>query len=148
MDNGILMSDRNAFRLFRPIATRWLDNDVYGHVNNVVYYAYFDTAVNGYLLERTGLDIRRLPALGVVAETSCRYRRSVSFPDPLEVGLVIERLGTRSITYRLGIFVEGETDCVAEGRFVHVYVDATTRHSVEIPSVIRAAVEPLLPEKS
>ena len=140
------MSDRNAFRVFRPIATRWLDNDVYGHVNNVVYYAYFDTAVNGYLMERTGIDIRQLPALGVVAETSCRYLRSVSFPDRLEVGLAIERLGTRSITYRLGIFLENVSNRVAEGRFVHVYVDARTRESVEIPDVIRAAVQPLLSE--
>lgn len=140
------MSDRNAFRVFRPIATRWLDNDVYGHVNNVVYYAYFDTAVNGYLMERTGIDIRQLPALGVVAETSCRYLKSVSFPDRLEVGLAIERLGTRSITYRLGIFLENVSDRVAEGRFVHVYVDARTRESVEIPDVIRAAVQPLLSE--
>jgi len=140
------MSDRNAFRVFRPIATRWLDNDVYGHVNNVVYYAYFDTAVNGYLMERTGIDIRQLPALGVVAETSCRYLKSVSFPDRLEVGLAIERLGTRSITYRLGIFLENVSNRVAEGRFVHVYVDARTRESVEIPDVIRAAVQPLLSE--
>lgn len=140
------MSDRNAFRVFRPIATRWLDNDVYGHVNNVVYYAYFDTAVNGYLMERTGIDIRQLPALGVVAETSCRYLRSVSFPDRLEVGLAIERLGTRSITYRLGVFLENVSNRVAEGRFVHVYVDARTRESVEIPDVIRAAVQPLLSE--
>lgn len=138
------MSDRNAFRVFRPIATRWLDNDMYGHVNNAVYYTFFDTTVNGYLLERTGVDIRRLSALGVVAETSCRFMRSVSFPDQLEVGLAIERLGTRSITYRLGIFVENSPDCVAEGRFVHVYVDADTRASVEIPAVIRTAVEPLL----
>ena len=140
------MSDRNAFRVFRPIATRWLDNDVYGHVNNVVYYAYFDTAVNGYLMERTGIDIRQLPALGVVAETSCRYLKSVSFPDRLEVGLAIERLGTRSITYRLGIFLENVSNRVAEGRFVHVYVDARTRESVEIPDVIRAAVQPMLSE--
>ena len=140
------MSDRNAFRVFRPIATRWLDNDVYGHVNNVVYYAYFDTTVNGYLMERTGIDIRQLPALGVVAETSCRYLKSVSFPDRLEVGLAIERLGTRSITYRLGIFLENVSNRVAEGRFVHVYVDARTRESVEIPDVIRAAVQPLLSE--
>lgn len=138
------MSDRNAFRVFRPIATRWLDNDVYGHVNNVVYYAYFDTAVNGYLMERTGIDIRQLPSIGVVAETSCRYLRSVSFPDRLEVGLAIERLGTRSIVYRLGIFVENAAECVAEGRFVHVYVDAGTRESVDIPAVIRSAVEPLV----
>lgn len=137
------MSDRKTFRVFRPIATRWLDNDAYGHVNNVVYYEYFDTVVNGYLMERAGADIRRLPAIGVVAETSCRFLRSVSFPDRLEVGLALERLGTRSVTYRLGVFRENSPDCVAEGRFVHVYVDADTRTSIEIPAAIRAAVEPL-----
>lgn len=141
------MSDRNDFRAFRAIQTRWSDDDAYGHVNNVVYYAYFDTAVNGYLFERTGTDIRRLPAIGVVVETSCRYSRSISFPDELEAGLAVERLGERSITYRLGLFRRGEITTVAEGRFVHVYVDIKTRESTAIPSIIREAVSPLLLEQ-
>lgn len=141
------MADRNDFRVFRPVQTRWGDDDAYGHVNNVVYYAYFDTTVNGFLFEQTGIDIRRLPAIGVVVETSCRYSRSISFPDELEAGLAVERLGERSVTYQLGIFKRGESTSVAEGRFVHVYVDALTRQSTPIPDIIRQAVGPLLRER-
>jgi acyl-CoA thioester hydrolase len=134
---------RAEFRVFRPTPTRWMDNDVYGHVNNVVYYSYFDTAVNGYLMEATGTDIRALPAIGVVAETGCRYFESVSYPDELEVGVAVERLGRSSIVYRLGIFRRGEPRCAAAGRFVHVYVDSQQRGTVPVPEAIRAAVAPL-----
>jgi acyl-CoA thioester hydrolase len=132
---------RPDFKVFRPISTRWMDNDVYGHVNNVVYYSYFDTAVNGWLLDATGTDIRALPAIGVVAETSCRFLKSVSFPDALQLGLRAERLGRSSVVYRLGVFKEGDDDAAAIGRFVHVYVDAVSRKSVPVPDVVRAAVE-------
>jgi len=134
---------RGAFPVFRPIATRWIDNDHYGHVNNVAYYSYFDTAVNGWLIEATGVDIRALPAIGLVVETGCRYFRPLSFPDALEVGLAVERLGTSSITYLLGIFRRGEPDAAAAGRFVHVYVEAASRRPVPVPEVIRCAVERL-----
>ncbi len=135
---------RAVYRVFRPLATRWMDDDVYGHVNNVVYYSYFDTAVNGYLIDATGTDIRKLPQIGVVVETGCRYFSSISFPDALEVGLAVERLGGSSIVYRVGIFVAGSALPAAAGRFVHVYVDATTRRPVRVPALIRAAVQPLL----
>lgn len=138
--------NRAGFPVFREVATRWMDNDHYGHVNNVAYYSYFDTAVNGWLIEATGVDIRTLPAIGLVVETGCRYFTPLSFPDLLEVGLGIERLGTSSITYRLGIFRRGDAAAAAAGRFVHVYVDAGTRRTAAIPQVIRSAVARLLPE--
>jgi len=135
---------RSDFCVFRPMPTRWMDNDVYGHVNNVVYYSYFDTAVNGYLIDATGTDIRALPAIGVVAETSCRYFESVSYPDALEVGLAVERLGRSSIVYQLGIFVQGRPAIAAAGRFVHVYVHAAQRGTVPVPESIATAVTSLL----
>lgn len=134
---------RADYRVFRPITTRWMDNDVYGHVNNVVYYSYFDTAVNGYLIEASGTDIRQLPQIGLVVETGCRYFKPLSFPDALEVGIAVERLGGSSIVYRVGIFVAGENEAAAAGRFVHVYVDAVKRSSVPVPDTIRRAVAAL-----
>jgi acyl-CoA thioester hydrolase len=131
---------RGDFPVLRRITTRWADNDVYGHVNNVVYYAYFDTAVNGWLIDATGVDIRGLPAIGIVAETSCRFLAPLSFPDPVTAGVAVGRLGRTSIVYRIGLF-RGEDDAPAAlGRFVHVYVDAATRTPVEIPEAIRTAV--------
>ncbi len=134
---------RGEFRAFRSVATRWMDNDVYGHVNNVAYYSYFDTAVNGWLIDATGTDIRRLPAIGLVVETGCRFLRPLSFPDALDVGLAVERIGRSSIVYRLAVFSAGTAQAAAAGRFVHVYVDAGTRRSVPIPTQIRAAVQTL-----
>ncbi|WP_435828236.1 acyl-CoA thioesterase [Nocardia testacea] len=129
-----------------PVPTRWADNDHYGHVNNVTYYAYFDTAVNAWLIDATGTDIRELPAIGIVAETSCRFHASLSFPDLLRVGLRIARLGRSSITYDLAIFREAgdELELAATGTFVHVYVDSNTRKPVEIPEVIRTAAAVLV----
>ncbi len=134
---------RADFPVRRPMPTRWADDDAYGHANNVVYYAWFDTTVNGWLMDATGTDVRRLPAIGVVAETSCRYLAPVGFPDLLDIGLGVDRLGGRSITYRLGVFRWGEELPSALGRFVHVYVDATTRRPVPVPEVVRAAVATL-----
>jgi acyl-CoA thioester hydrolase len=131
---------RGDFAVLRSITTRWADNDVYGHVNNVVYYAYFDTAVNGWLMDATGTDIRDLPAIGVVAETSCRFLAPLSFPDPVTAGVAVERLGRTSIVYRIGLFRGDAGEPAALGRFVHVYVDAATRTPVEIPAAIRTAV--------
>ena len=135
---------RSEFPVFRTVGTRWMDNDAYGHINNVVYYSYFDTVVNAFLMDASGTDIRALPQIGVVAETGCTYFSSLSFPQALEVGLAVERLGERSVSYRLGVFAEGAMQGAALGRFVHVYVDASTRASVPVPEAIRRAVSPLL----
>jgi acyl-CoA thioester hydrolase len=134
---------RRDFRVLRSITTRWHDNDHYGHVNNVVYYAFFDTAVNGFLIEASGTDIRNLPAIGIVAETSCRFLRELSFPDTVHAGLALERLGTTSVIYRIGLFRNEETEPAAIGRFVHVYVSPTTRRPVPVPAPIRAALTAL-----
>ena len=130
-----------------PVPTRWDDNDHYGHVNNVTYYSYFDTAVNAWLMSATGVDIRTLPAIGVVAETSCRYLSELTFPEQLQVGISIEKLGTKSIVYALAIFHEdaaGRWVAAATGRFVHVYVDAVTRTPVAIPAAIKDAAGSLV----
>jgi acyl-CoA thioester hydrolase len=131
-------------QVIRPIPTRWMDNDHYGHVNNVAYYSFFDTAVNGFLLDATGTEIRALPAIGIVAESSCRFLSPVSFPDVIHAGLAIERMGARSIVYRIALFRNDDDDACAVGRFVHVYVDRDARRPVEIPDVIRSVVERLL----
>lgn len=131
------------FPVLWPVPTRWDDNDHYGHVNNVTYYSYFDTAVNAWLMSATGVDIRELPAIGIVAETSCTFLRELTFPQHLAVGLSIEKLGTRSVVYALAIFIDqpdGVLEPAATGRFVHVYVDRESRTAVEIPPAIRAAV--------
>jgi acyl-CoA thioester hydrolase len=143
-DRDTVLPTRADFPVRRPQPTRWHDNDHYGHVNNVVHYSYFDTAVNGYLIDATGTDIRQLDAIGLVVETGCRYHTPVSFPDHLEVGLAVERLGRSSISYRLALFVEGRDEATATARFVHVYVDRRTRTTVPVPEVIRDAVVPLL----
>ena len=131
---------------WRTVTTRWRDDDVYGHLNNATYYELFDTAVNAHLFEATGRDIRALPQIGVVAETSCRYFRELGFPEPIETGLVVEKVGTSSVVYRIGLFQGDAEEAAAEGRFVHVYVDNTdpARPATPMPAVIRAAVEPLL----
>ena len=134
---------RGDFTVLRPIPTRWMDNDHYGHVNNVAYYSFFDTAVNGFLIEATGIDVRNLPAIGIVAESDCRFLSAVSFPDTVHAGLAIEKLGTSSIVYRIALFRNDEADPCAIGRFVHVYVDRQTRRPVPVPDAIRAVVERL-----
>jgi acyl-CoA thioester hydrolase len=138
-----LPEQRGEFPVLRTITTRWMDNDHYGHVNNVVYYSYFDTAVNGYLIEASGTDVRDLPAIGIVAETSCRFLRELSFPDTVHAGLALERLGNSSVVYRIGLFRNDETAPAAIGRFVHVYVDSTTRRPVPVPAQVRAALTAL-----
>jgi acyl-CoA thioester hydrolase len=134
---------RDDFRVLRPIQTRWMDNDQYGHVNNVAYYAYFDSAVNGWLMEATGTDTRTLDAIGIVAESGCRFLKQITFPDLLHVGLQLEKLGSSSVIYQLAVFREGDGDASALGRFVHVYVDEKTRRPTPIPPVIRAALAQL-----
>jgi acyl-CoA thioester hydrolase len=134
------LPSRDRFKTLRPVPTRWMDNDHYGHVNNVAYYSFFDTAVNGFLMEATGTDIRDLPAIGVVAESSCRFLGGASFPDTIHAGLEIERLGTSSVVYRIALFRNDDATPCAIGRFVHVYVDSITRRPVPIPAEISAAV--------
>ncbi len=133
---------------WRTVTTRWRDDDAYGHLNNATYYELFDTAVNAHLFEATGVDVRRLREIGVVAETSCRYYRELGFPDPIETGLVVDRVGTSSVIYRIGLFQGDGDEAAAEGRFVHVYVDnehpGGQRPVIAMPDSIRAAVTPLL----
>ncbi len=141
---------RADYVVWRQATTRWADDDVYGHMNNATYYELFDTAVNAHLIEASGADVRSLPAIGVVAETSCRYFREIGFPAPVDVGLVVERVGTSSVVYRIGLF-QGEGDeAAAEGRFVHVYVDNTGDRSSgqgrsvrPLPAEVRAVVSDL-----
>jgi acyl-CoA thioester hydrolase len=133
---------REDFRARRSLPTRWSDDDTYGHVNNVVHYALFDTAVNGWLIEASGVDIRELPAVGLVVETSCRYFAELRFPEIVTAGLALERLGTSSVVYRLALF-GAAAQPAAVGRFVHVYVDRSTRKSVPVPPEIRAALDEL-----
>jgi acyl-CoA thioester hydrolase len=135
---------RSKYALFVPIQTRWMDNDVYGHVNNVVYYSYFDTVVNRYLIEAGALDIANGPVIGFVVETSCRYRAPISFPEALTAGLRVARLGGSSVRYEIALFREGEDEAAAEGHFVHVYVDRATRRPTPLPDALRAALSPLV----
>jgi len=134
---------RADFVHFTPITTRWADNDVYGHVNNVVYYAFFDTAVNRLLIERGMLDLASSSTVGLVVETQCTYFASVSFPDAVQVGLRVEHLGKSSVRYALGVFRNDEPVAAALGRFVHVYVDRTTQRPVPVPAEVRAVLEGL-----
>jgi acyl-CoA thioester hydrolase len=122
------------------ITTRWSDNDVYGHVNNVTYYSYFDTVANEYLVAHGGLDIEHSPVIGLVVESGCRYHAPVAFPQRLRAGLRVDRLGNRAVTYGIGIFTEESDQAVADGHFVHVFVDRETRTSTPIPDRIREAL--------
>ena len=133
---------RGDFPVLRPVPLRWNDDDVYGHVNNAVHYLLFDTAVNGWLIEATGTDVRRLPAVGVVAETGCRYLAELRFPEPVTAGIALERLGRSSVSYRLALFGTGEGPA-AVGRFVHVYVGAADRRPMPVPPEIRRALAEL-----
>jgi acyl-CoA thioester hydrolase len=133
---------RGDFRVTRSLPTRWSDDDTYGHVNNVVHYLLFDTAVNGWLIEASGVDIRALPAIGLVVETSCRYFGELRFPVTVTAGLGLEHLGSSSVIYRLALFGADEQPA-AVGRFVHVYVDRDTRRPAPVPPEIRAALAAL-----
>lgn len=132
---------RAAYPHFRPIATRWADNDVYGHVNNVVYYSWFDTAVNAYLIGAGALDIHAGEVIGLVVETGCRYARPLAFPQAVEAGVRVAKLGTSSVRYEIGLFGEGEAEAAAEGFFVHVYVDRAARRPTPLPPKLREALE-------
>ncbi|KWR88530.1 acyl-CoA thioesterase [Cupriavidus sp. IDO] len=132
---------RSAYRYFREITTRWMDNDVYAHVNNVVYYSWFDTVVNGWLLEEKVLDFADSPAVGLVVETGCSYFSSIAFPNLVHAGLRVARLGTSSVRYEVGLFANDNEQASAQGHFVHVYVDRVTRRPVPMPAALRRALE-------
>lgn len=135
---------RDNYPQFYPITTRWMDNDYYGHVNNVTYYSYFDTAANQYLIEAGGLDLENSPTIGVVVNSSCTYKSSVAYPQRLEAGLRVDKLGNSSVKYGLAVFVEDEPEASAFGHFVHVFVDRKTNRSVPIPESIRSALEKIV----
>lgn len=136
---------RSQYVEFMPVQTRWMDNDVYGHVNNVVYYSYFDTVVNLYLINPGGLDFHNAPVVGIMAEKMCRYYRSIAYPEAIDAGLRVGRLGTSSVRYEVGLFGADEEQARAEGHLVHVFVDRATNTPVPIPDGIRAALERLVP---
>ena len=138
--------DRSAYRAAVPLATRWHDNDVYGHVNNVVYYAFFDTAVNRWLIEAGLLDLETAETIGLVVRTECDYFAPLAFPQRIEALVAVERLGTSSVTYRVGVFAEGEATAAAAGRFTHVYVGRESRRPVPLPSAWRTALQALVVE--
>lgn len=134
---------RSAYPHFTAIATRWADNDAYGHVNNVIYYAYFDTAVNKHLIDAGVLDVATSTVVGLVVETRCTYFSSVGFPDAVQVGLKVKTLGTSSVRYELGVFRNDEPMASAVGEFVHVYVDRATNRPVPVPAPVRELLERL-----
>lgn len=134
------------YRYFAPITTRWKDNDIYGHVNNVTYYAYFDTIANQYLIEEGGLNIHADPTVGFVVNSGCNYYAPIAFPDKLKGGLRVNRLGNSSVEYGIAIFKEGEDVAVADGHFVHVFVDKASNKSVPIPEGIKQALQAILVE--
>ncbi|MBO6946942.1 MAG: acyl-CoA thioesterase [Rhodospirillales bacterium] len=137
---------RQDYKYFLPLQSRWMDNDLYGHVNNVTYYSYFDTVVNYFLIEKGGLDIHNAPVIGVVVESHCNYMRSVAYPDLIQCGLRIGHLGNSSVRYEIGIFKNDEEEASAAGHFIHVFVERDTNKPVGIPKQIRDAFETILAE--
>ena len=132
---------RSGYAHFLRITTRWMDNDVYGHINNVVYYSYFDTVVNGYLIAEGALDIETSDVIGLVVETQCQYFVPVTFPDAVHAGLRVAHLGRSSVRYEIGLFRNDDDGASAQGHFVHVYVDRASRKPVPLPAALRAALE-------
>jgi len=132
---------RKAYPRVRPIPTRWADNDIYGHVNNAAYYGFFDTAVNCFLIEEAGLDIHGGSVIGLVVETGCNYFAALAYPETVEAGVRVARIGNSSVTYQIGLFRDGEDEPAAQGHFVHVYVDRDTRRPVSLPDAMRQALE-------
>jgi acyl-CoA thioester hydrolase len=135
---------RHVYPHFLPITTRWMDNDVYGHVNNVVYYSYFDTVVNEYLIRAGVLDVEHGATIGLVVETQCNYFAPLVFPERVDAGLRVTRLGSTSVRYEVGLFKEGDTQPAAQGHFMHVYVDRASRRPVALPAGLRATLEALV----
>jgi acyl-CoA thioester hydrolase len=144
MNNGrmtrVLAAGRDAFRHYTDITTRWSDNDFYGHVNNVVYYSWFDTVVNRYLIEAGALDIEQGNVIGLVVHTQCHYFAPLAFPQTVEAGIAVAELGRSSVRYRVGLFAAGQPLSAAHGDFVHVYVDRQSRRPVHLPEALRTAL--------
>lgn len=134
---------REAFRHFADVQTRWGDNDIYGHVNNATYYAYFDSVINRYLIEAGGFDIVSGDVIGLAVETGCRFHGSFAFPEKIDAGLAVAHLGNSSVRYEIGMFRSGEEQALVEGHFVHVFVQRTSNRPMPIPDKIRAALEQL-----
>ena len=132
---------RDRYPHFLSIQTRWSDNDIYGHVNNVTYYSYFDTVVNCFLIDQGGLDIETDNVIGMAVETMCKFNKPLAYPEVLEAGLRVGKLGNSSVRYEIGIFQEGAAEAAAMGHFVHVFVDRATGKSAPIPDAIRSALE-------
>lgn len=139
---------RTDYASLSVITTRWMDNDIYGHVNNVIYYSFFDTAVNGLLIKAGVLDPSGGKVIGLVVETGCRYSKPIAFPEPIEAGVRVARLGSSSVRYEIGLFKSGETQAVAEGYFSHVYVDRDSRRPTPLPDMLRAYLETLVVKHS
>jgi acyl-CoA thioester hydrolase len=136
---------RSTFKVFRRIDTRWMDNDVYGHVNNVVYYSWFDTAVNAHLIQQGALDIHHGETIGLVIETQCNYFAPLAFPQTIEAGIRVAKLGSSSVRYEIGLFAQGEDLCAARGHFVHVYVDKENHRPVKaLPLKLKTVLETLV----
>ena len=143
---SITIETRDNYKYFHPIQTRWNDNDIYGHVNNVVYYAYFDTAVNMFMVDNAGFDPHHATIVGICPETHCNYHKPVAYPDRLEAGLRIGLLGNSSVRYEIAIFIAGDEEAAATGHFVHVFVDRATRKPLSIPATMRTAMVAILSE--
>ena len=135
---------RADYRAFSEITTRWMDNDVYGHVNNVVYYSYFDTAVNGFLVDQGVLDFRKGETVGLVVETGCQFFSPLAFPDRVTAGIRVARVGTSSVRYEVGLFANDSDIAAAQGHFIHVYVDAQDHRPLALPEDLRRALDNLL----
>ena len=138
------LKTRNQFKFFLPIQTRWADNDIYGHVNNVTYYSYFDTAANSLLIQKTHFDIHQSEIIGLVVDSACSFLQELSFPEIVEVGVAIGKIGNSSLRYELAIFKQGQATAAAQGHFVHVFVDRENRKSTTIPNEMRKILEQYL----
>ena len=136
--------NREDYKYFNPITTRWMDNDVFGHLNNVTYYSYFDTTANQYLIEQADFDIHNAPIVGFVVHSNCNYLSPIAYPDKIEAGLYVKKIGNSAVTYGVGVFKKGENTASAFGEFVHVFVNRKEKKSVSIPEKMRIAMEKLL----
>ena len=146
-NDRVTPESRKDYRWFTPITTRWHDNDLYGHVNNVTYYAFFDSVANRFLVEEGGLDIHGGDTIGLVVNSGCNYFAALAFPESLQGGLRVNRLGNSSVEYGIAIFRDGDNRAAAQGHFVHVFVDRQSRQSVAIPAALRKALQTLAPEQ-
>lgn len=139
------VTQREHYAYFKPISTRWIDNDVYGHINNTVYYSYFDTVCNFYLIEKGGLDIEASPVVGYIVASSCQYLSPIKFPATVNAGMRVNRIGNRSVEYGVGIFCDSNLTASAHGTFTHVFVDKASGKSTRIPPAIRQALSNICP---